>query len=648
MLTFFTLSFWIYFLYFWGVVFLAFFIPGHLLIKGWRLNIFQKLVLATIIGMVLWGWQGFIFGFLGLRWLTFIYIIIVLIFWLKINKFKMPLLKLPKINFLLTFLIVIGTLLQLATIFFMGVLYKDGIYFCCALPDSLYHLALTNQIVKQFPPIEPGASEIVVQNYHYFSNLIAADLIRVFKLPLISTYYQYLVLLFSLLYGLSAVVFSQIVKMDRKYTYWLVFFLYFSGDLTFLLLFFLGKGLNFSLPFLQNAAWLWISPPRVVASVIFFGGISLLSVWFEKRGPFLALLTSIILSSLIGVKIYVGLFVLGGLTVLSLYYFLKRDYTMLLMPLLTLILSLVIYLPVNGKSGGLIFTGLWRFENFIVSPVFNLSYLELARQIYLTHQNWLRLIQYTFMYIFIYFFFVFGTIMAGVFQTKWSLSLFNKQLNIFLISGIGICIILGSFFIQRIGGANSSQFLITVDIIASIYTALAISYWIGRVKYLKLKMAIILLIVILTVPRVLYTGFFTVQSLKDRRGLFIGNNELQALNYLKDKTDKGSIVLVDNIDRGHWSNSFSFYISFLSDRQLFVDGNGITQDHAVFVKDKIKDATNIFSNSDAQIVQATLRKNNIDYIYTLADTQIASTKSTEFLPVVFKNDAVKILKVLVQ
>lgn len=64
-------------------VVLAFFIPGDLFIRRLNLTNFQRVVLAVAGGMVLWALQGFIFGFLGLRDLTYVYLAVCGILWLK-------------------------------------------------------------------------------------------------------------------------------------------------------------------------------------------------------------------------------------------------------------------------------------------------------------------------------------------------------------------------------------------------------------------------------------------------------------------------------------------------------------------------------------------------------------------------------------
>jgi len=657
-----SLIFWsLSFFYFFLAVFLAFYIPGTIVLKKLKLQFFANFVLSIVLGMVLFAWQGMIFGYLGIRWASYIYLISGLILWTYLlfkekswNKLKVS--NLGKLNIGLVFLIILGTILQLSTTFFQGVIFKNGMYFCCAVPDSLYHIALTNQIVKAFPPIEPGMSGVIVHNYHYWSNLVAAELIRVFKLPLIATQYQYFTFLISIFIGLSAVMFTQIFGMARKYAYWLVFFLYFSGDITYLLLFILGKGLSFDLPFLENAAWLWISPPRVFATVIFFAGLSSLYLWIKRRDFLTGIIVAFIFSALVGFKIYDGVFAFCGLAALGLFFLHKKDFRMIIPLILTVILGLIVYLPVNNASGGLIFVGFWRFENFIAQPALGLSHLELARMIYLAHHNWLRILFQESGYVFLYIVFVFGTVILGIFQTKKSLSLLPIEINIFLISGSLVSAFLGFLFIQVSGGANSSQFLITVDIIGSIYAALFCFYWIERLRG-KIKVLAILLIIFLTIPRVMHQVYLSISSQVYEQGLTVDKNQLKALNYLKNKTLPSSIILMDNIDnpqntslkslKNSWIGSNSYYVNFLADRQLFIDGdNSIVESHGINIQQRLKTARIILYSKDASLIEKTLIENNIQYIY-LPDG--VSTESgilkIKTIVLVFSSGTVKILKV---
>jgi len=677
MTTFFLPSFWLFLVWFFIVVFLAFYIPGNFLLKKTHLSSFQQIILSIVVGMTLWGWQGFIFGFLNIRWMTYVYLLVFFILWMRSGVWKkfLEFIKNPKqkfsknIDVLLVFIVIFGTLMQLTSVFFVGILTKTGMFFCCASPDSLYHIALTNQLVKQFPPTEPGMAGITVHNYHYMSNLVAADLIRIFHLPLVATLYQYFVVMLSLFLGLSAITFGQLTNMKKAYIRWLVFFLYFSGDITFLLTFLTGNGFNFNTPFMENALWLWVSPPRVFATIIFFVGICLLILWIKQKKLFLGILTAFVFASLVSFKIYEGVFMAAGIGGLFIYFLFRKQFKMLIPLILTGILSLILYLPVNISAGGLVFTGTWRFEDFIAQPHLHLIHLVMAIEIYAQHHNWFGVARFELLFAFLYLVFVFGTIILSVFQTKKSLSLFPKELNIFLLTGIGICAILGFFFIQTSGGANSIQFLITIDAICSIYAALACYYWLDKLKGI-IKYVAIVLIVVLTIPRVIDIEHDYISDLFNNPSLVIDNKQLQALAYIKSTTPPNAILLVDNLEKksgyiyvaktkrfftvplntgGFWQGNFSYYVSFLSDRSMFIDGdiftNSIVQSHGVDTHERVTVAKAVFANDKPFLIRTLLHKNNISYIYLGSETKLAKSPPP-FLRTMFQNNEVSVLKVL--
>ena len=132
---------------------------------------------------------------------------------------------------------------------------------------------------------------------------------------------------------------------------------------------------------------------------------------------------------------------------------------------------------------------------------------------------------------------------------------------------------------------------------------------------------------------------------KNKGGFFVTNSELAALDYLKNKTASKSLIMVDNVDKNHWRNAFSYYISFLSDRQIFVDGNGIAQDHGVAVENKIQAVKTVFNSWEISAVEKEVKKYNIDYLYMNSKDRLVSTKSAHLFTEVFQNDQVTILKV---
>ena len=327
MLSIFDISFWLYFVEFLVAVFLAFFIPGDLLLRRLNLSLFQRIILGTIVGMVLWGWQGFVFGYLGLRFLSYLYIIILLLLWIRIysREFLRAIINRAvfiNIDWIVVVLIILGVVIQLSSVWFNGVYVKEGLFFCCGnLFDSILHTSLTNQIVKDIPPYEPGMYGEIVHNYHYWGNMIVGELIRVFHLPLIPTQNQHIMFLVSVFLGLSGVAFGQISGLGKSFYRWLVFFLYMGGDLIFLLVSFMRQEINFQMSSIEDGAKFLVNPPRAISIVILFVGLSMFLIWLKKKNFSLGLLTVFVLVSTIGFKVYTGFFVLTGLFGLLVFLF---------------------------------------------------------------------------------------------------------------------------------------------------------------------------------------------------------------------------------------------------------------------------------------------------------------------------------------
>lgn len=460
-------------------------------------------------------------------------------------------------------ILVIGVFLQLSAVWFLGAPRDEGLFFCCrGVPDDIYHLALTNQLVGHFPPSEPGMVGMAVKNYHYLSNLVMADFIRIFHLPLFSTVYQYFPIFISIFLGLTTIVISQMLNLSKKIMNLWLFFLYFHGDILYLLLFLRGKGLNFDVTIFDDATKLLAGPPRSFSFLLLFTGLALLLLWIRKRNLLTGILTAVVFGSLVGFKIYTGIFALVGIGAIAFYYFLKRDWEMLFIPILTLLISLVIYLPVNGLTGGLSWNGFYRFDNFVSQPIFGLTNLELAR---LSGAGYLVII-----FAIMYFVFLYGPTLLTVFQSKKTLLILPRELNIFLLAAIGVTGVIGTFFVQSVGGLNTVQFLIGLYFVFALYAALVVS---------RLPFLAIVLIILLTLPRPLYEAWGNVQMIINRQGFFVSAQEIEGLNFLKKNTPTEAVVAIPpDLAR----QEISLYVSFLANRPLYVAGyTGVLQDHQV-------------------------------------------------------------------
>lgn len=641
-----TFSFWLYFIYFILAIFVAFYIPGVFFISKFKLSKFQEIVLSFILGMVLWGWQAMIFGYANLRFLSYLYLIVFLALWLRKVKFKISKIKsinLRNYDLILVLIIIFGVVLQLTSVWFSGVLVKGSLNFCCGMwPDNVLNIAITNQVVNHFPPYEPGYYGKLITNYHYWDSLVTGDLIRVFKLPLLPTSYQYMTVFISLFLGLNALVFAQLLKLGKFFQRWLVLMLYMGGDLVWAMVFILRGRQIFDMHPMESGQQFLENLPRAFSIIVFFAALNLFLIFLRKKDLKILILLSLVFSSLVGFKIYTGIFIFPGLGILAVYDLFKKRYHFPLMFVLTTILSLIIYLPVNAGAGGFFYSGTWRFDNFVMQGYFGLQRLELAKNVYIAHHSWLRVLEYESIYAFLFIVATFGTKLIGLIQTKKSLSRLPKELHVLLISGFGVSFILGSFFWQTSGGPNTFNFLVSIFIIGSIYTALALDYWIGkRNKFFAI--ILITLVLLFTLPRSLNQAYVNVENIKASNGLIITSSEMEGLEFLSNiKTN--SLVLVDP---RFGADELSPYVSFMTNQKMFLSGQwDELEAHSINFSDRLNALGIILNSPNSSSVNAELKKYNIGYIYLPVLANLYSTDSSKFLDPIFKNDTVKILKVL--
>src|SRR5581483_9104479 len=125
-------------------------------------------------------------------------------------------------------------------------------------------------------------SDVLVHNYHYWSNIVVAEMVRIFHLPALFVQFQFSTVLISVLLGCNAVVFGQILGISKKFVRWLVFLFYFGSDLVFYILLILGRNITqiTKISSLEDGSIFLINPPRAFSHVIALAGLALITLWF--------------------------------------------------------------------------------------------------------------------------------------------------------------------------------------------------------------------------------------------------------------------------------------------------------------------------------------------------------------------------------
>ena len=290
----------------------------------------------------------------------------------------------------------------------------------------------------------------------------------------------------------------------------------------------------------------------------------------------------------------------------------------------------------------MVFTGFWRFEDFIVQPALGLSHLELARRIFLDNNNMARALLYDILFAGLYIFFSSGTLLLGFFQTKQSLEKIPKELTIVLITGLISTCIAGFFFLQETGGANTSQFLISISIVGAFYASLTISWW-TRKGFSPFLIILCSIIVLLTSTRVIYNTYTNVQKMITTTGTFVSLDMWNAYRYIAT-TEKESIVLLYDD-----STMDCLFITFIGNRSTFLCTSGmpgVIDDATLAKRNKVKQT--IFFEKDTALVKQKLSANNISYIFILKNNIKETTLENLGLPIAYETDDMVIYKILTE
>lgn len=639
----FSLDYLFFFLYSFIAIFLSIYIPGKVILNLSKIKLpfLSSTAVAFASGVSLWVLQGFLFGFMGLRFLSYVYIVLFLIVWAKDFRLGQIRFKVNKAIVIAITLIVVGVLTQNIAAFFMGTQTSKGISFCCVdASDSLYFASLSQEIMHNIPPQEPGLSGTIVKNYHYLSNIFVAEISRLFFIPINIIQFQVSSLFLSVMLGVSVLSFGLFVTKRWSYAIWLVFFVYFGGDFIWLALLLLNKGINpFVMSSLEDGVKFLSNPPRAFAVVQFFGGLTLLSYWLkEKKSIATTVILALIFGTLVGFKVYLGIFAVAGLSIVCLFQLSKRNLEGLKLLVCTSVVSLVLYLPVNSNAGGIYFTGLWSFENFIAQPYLQLGKLELARRIFLADNKILKSYFFESIFILVTVFSFFGSKLIGVIQTKKSLSQLPLQLHIFLLTGLMLSFVLGFFFQQTSGGSNTFNFIVSVFIIGSIYTALSVDYLTSFKKPIAILIAGI--VITLTIPRVVYETSRNLSRLHDNQFQSVTPQQLIGFNFLREQEQ--GLTLIDRTVFG--LDASSPYIKFFVDQPMYVSGAQILESHGVNVSSKVSKALVILDPLRIDETDKLLRSEGIKYI-VIGKTSPISSVAAQFSETLFSNNEVSVLKI---
>ncbi len=668
MYSFFDIHFWYYFLYFIGAFILSIIIPGYILQRYVPIKSFSiQLLISCSVGIGMWALQGYVFGYLGFRFLTYVYLVVFLIlflkqkkeFTLKLSKLKKDLQKIDKIALLI---IIFGVILQTFPTFASGMLYVDGVrFFHVNATDGILHLGYIQSMAQSFPPQEPGINSPLV-NYHYWSDLVIAEFARIWHLPVMHLFFQYFVPVISLTTGLSVYALMRTWGGSKNVARWALFLLFFSGDATYLLMYILHQQIAFNAPSIDNGILQFMNMPHAMAKMVFISALIPLYEWIKTKDIRYGVLSVGILSVLVGFKVYYGIFAAIGLVCMGAYLIFESIFHtykktgvlqgfilglwqqkyMILLLIVFGVIGVIIYFPANKASGGLFYSPLEWPKLFLGAGALNFEDWWLRRQVYEQAHNLTAVVFYDSIAIVITLIAVYGTRLLGLLPSKELARKLGPEMLSFFIPTVLIFNILGLYTLQKSGLFNVYNFFVVSSIILSFFA----SFWLSRIQKIKIFGAIFCLIfILLTIPRIYYEGreLFIQYTAEQKTSDIVPNSELEVFEYLKQNTNKNSIVQTHI--KNPW-DQVTPYSVFFTDRNSYLTGTRLLETHNQPVKERKEQLETLFATQSSKDFSQLMTQLNIDYIIVKksGDQALLFKIEKPFLQIEFENNEYIVVK----
>lgn len=622
---------------------IAFYVPGRVVLGKIKFLPGASVhIVAVVVGVVLWTWQGYVFGTLHIRWVSYLYLLIFIGLFIKGRYISFRNIRIPSFRGLDPLLVALGTFGIFAQVFQyydFGLKTPRGMVITAYnSSDHIWHASLIRELVNKFPPNEPGISGVLLKDYHFWFNLCTADLIRVFHIPLLQTQFIGMYTLASVLLAFVVYFLAKKIYDNKTYIRLLFFFVFFSGDASVWVLLLMRGNFDLSIGSIVNNGAKFIDSPAFSYSMIIgLTGLYMLFHFKEKVPKRYIFLVALLFGSLLEFKVYTGITFMLGLGALACYEAIKRRFSIGITFLLAAILGGLIFFPNLSSSGGMFYLPFAMPRDFLTQKVFGLTDWELRWQIYATHNNYLRLYQYGILMSVVYFISQFGLQLIGFFPYKHvrRILTYEKLIPLYVIAVSGF--VLGTQFYQKVGGANIWEFFLPSGIILSILAALLLAVFFEK-KNRYLRIIVFVLIFVIVIPRWFSTGIenFKGEYLSGFHG--ITNAEYASYMYLKNNVHPSEVVLAINTRY----TTASPIAKVLTGQNFYLSGEGVRQQITTEITRRQKVIAEIKRGNLPNEIPI-LKRDHVRYIYVSGSDDFLPRQSRAY-KIVFHNKAATIVK----
>lgn len=508
--------------------------------------------------------------------------------------------------------------------------------------DGIWHIALIEALSK-FSINNPIFSGTTLMNYHFGFDFMTAILHLVTGIPVVNLYFQILPPIMGVLIGILS--FTLVVKWTNstKSALWAVFFVYFGGSWGWLVSWLRNRTLGGESMFWANqSVSTLINPPFALSLIVLLLG--LIKFLDYRQNPSRKNLAAcvLLLGLLIQIKVYAGVITLGSLFCLAAFISIHRSidtdahWKFWKLFGLTLLVSLVIYLPFNLKSSSLlVFSPFWFPHTMLsYSDRFGWFKLESARLAYFQSGKWFKWLLAEGTALIIFVLGNLGTRAIGFVYGGFLIKPKRKisSIEIILISMFVFSFALPLIVIQKGNSWNTIQFFYYFQFLMAIFSGVVMGKWRqSNTKSLKLRVAKYGITAVLA-GLTLVTTFSTLKNdyLPPRPPSRISVEELEALNFLKLQREGTVLTYPFNKE---WRNIFSepkplyayettAYVSAFASKPVFLEDEMNLEITGFDWQPRRDESVRFFVTADQEWGRKFIIENKIRYLYLVNGQKI--------------------------
>jgi hypothetical protein len=392
----------------------------------------------------------------------------------------------------------------------------------------------------------------------------------------------------------------------------------------------------FSIHPLEDGTMFLENPPRAFAMVLTVIGLLFFMYWCKSKKTFWACMAVISLGLVIGAKVNNGLMIIMGAMGLTAVSMIKRKWDMLAIAVGIGGLAYCVYSLMFIKSGGPVFAPFEMAKMFVVQPYLGFSFLELRREIYLAHNNMLRVLEMQLTMLALFLFSQFGIRNFGWFGIKRLYKIGGFGIGTIILFGLVGTMALATLFIQPIGFADIFNSYLAASVFLTVLAATFFSQYIQKKSLITY--AIIICILLATIPRFIYRMNGVYIRMKNPQPA-IARSEFKAAEFLQKNTKQSDVIAVINTQSFDY---FSSYVSALSNRHTYLSGQHYLSTFLIDYSKRMENIRILEKGIDKDKIKSIIQTEPINYIYYYSDVPIEGIYGEKQIKRVYQGEGITI------